>query len=71
MGRWIGIKVTFGVNDDLASEIRLSVRIDFLFQEAAMTLYEFLDLLFTAIQLFVDIIQRLLHRRIKGKRIKK
>ena len=36
-----------------------------------MSLYEFLDLLFTAIQLFIDIIQRLRHRRKKGKRIKK
>ena len=32
-----------------------------------MSLYEFLDLLFTAIQLFVDIIQRLLRRRKKTK----
>ena len=32
-----------------------------------MSLYEFLDLLISAIQLFIDIIQRLLHRRKKGK----
>ena len=36
-----------------------------------MSLYEFLDLLISAIQLFIDIIQRLLRRRKKGKRIKK
>ena len=36
-----------------------------------MTLYEFLDLLFSAMTIFIDIIQRLLRRRKKGKRIKK
>ncbi len=36
-----------------------------------MTLYEFLDLLFTAIPLFIDIIQRLLRRWKKKRRIKK
>jgi hypothetical protein len=42
-----------------------------LFQEAAMSLYEFLDLLFTAIPIIIDFIQRLRRRRKKGKRIKK
>ena len=32
-----------------------------------MTLYEFLDLLFSAIAIFIDIIQRLLRRRKKTK----
>ena len=36
-----------------------------------MSLYEFLDLLFTAIQLFIDIIQRLLRRRKKKTKNKK
>ena len=36
-----------------------------------MSSYEFLDLLFTAIQIIIDIITRLLHRRKKGKRVKK
>lgn len=36
-----------------------------------MSLYEFLDLLFTAIQLFIDIITRLLRRRKKGKKSNK
>jgi len=61
------------VNGGLVSGIRLlaAMLVDYLFQEAAMSLYEFLDLLFTAIQLFSDIIQRLRRRRKKGKRIKK
>ena len=59
----------FAVNGGLVSEIRLlaAMHVDYLFQEAAMSLYEFLDLLFTAIQLFIDIIQCLLRRRKKGK----
>ena len=36
-----------------------------------MSLYEKLDLLFQAIVIIIDIITRLLHRRKKGKRIKK
>ena len=36
-----------------------------------MSLYEFLDLLLTAVQIITDIIQRLRRRRKKGKRIKK
>ena len=36
-----------------------------------MSLYEFLDLLFTAIPIFIDVITRLRRRRKKGKRIKK
>ena len=36
-----------------------------------MTLYEFLDLLFTAIQLLIDIIQRLLRRWKKKRKNKK
>jgi hypothetical protein len=36
-----------------------------------MSLYEFLDLLFTAIQILIDIITRLRQKRQKGKRNKK
>ena len=36
-----------------------------------MSLYEFLDLLLTTVQIVIDIIQRLRRRRKKGKRIKK
>ena len=36
-----------------------------------MTLYELLDLVLRAVELIIDIIQRLLRRRKKGKRIKK
>ena len=36
-----------------------------------MSLYEFLDLLFTAIQICIDIIQRLLRRRKKKTKDKK
>ena len=39
--------------------------------EAAMSLYEILDLALRVIQLGIDIIQRLLRRRKKGKRVKK
>ena len=39
--------------------------------EAAMSLYEILDLALSVIQLGIDIIQRLLRRRKKGKRVKK
>ena len=39
--------------------------------EAAMSLYEILDLALRVIQLVIDIIQRLLRRRKKGKRVKK
>ena len=35
-----------------------------------MSLYEFLDLLLTAVQIITDIIQRLRRRRKKGKRIR-
>ena len=38
--------------------------------EAAMSLYEILDLALRVIQLGIDIIQRLLRRRKKGKRVK-
>lgn len=37
----------------------------------AMSQYEFLDLLFTAIQILIDIITRLRQKRHKGKRNKK
>ena len=36
----------------------------------AMSLYEFLDLLLTAIPILIDLIQRLLHRRKKHRRKK-
>ncbi len=36
-----------------------------------MSQYEFLDLLFTAIQILIDIITRLRQKRQKGKRNKK
>ena len=36
-----------------------------------MSLYEFLDLLLTTVQIVIDIIQRLRRRRKKGKQIKK
>ncbi len=36
-----------------------------------MSLYEILDLVLRTIELIIDIIQRLLRRRKKGKRIKK
>ncbi len=36
-----------------------------------MSLYETLDLVLRTIQLIIDIIQRLRHRRKKGNRIKK
>ena len=39
--------------------------------EAAMSWYEILDLALRVIQLVIDIIQRLLRRRKKGKRVKK
>jgi len=39
--------------------------------EAAMSWYEILDLALRVIQLGIDIIQRLLRRRKKGKRVKK
>ena len=35
-----------------------------------MSLYEFLDLLFSAIPIFLDVITRLRRRRKKGKRIR-
>ena len=44
----------------------------FLCKEAAMSLYEALDLLFTAVQVIIDIITRLLRKKKKKrKRIKK
>ena len=57
----------------LVSDIRLFVEIqtDYLYQEAAMSLYEKIDLLFQAIVIIIDIITRLRQRRKQGKRIKK
>ena len=44
----------------------------FLYKEAAMSLYEALDLLLTAIQIIIDVITRLLRKKKKKrKRIKK
>ena len=40
-------------------------------EEVAMSLYEFLDLLFTAIQICLDIIQRLHQRWVKKSKNKK
>ena len=45
--------------------------IDYLILEAAMSLYEFLDLLFSAIPILIDLIQRLLRRRKKKRKNKK
>ena len=57
----------------LVSDIWLFVEMhaDYLYQGAAMTSYEILDLVLRTIQLIIEIIQRLLRRRKKGKRIKK
>jgi len=57
----------------LVSDIQLLVEIqaDYSIKEAAMSQYEFLDLLFTAIQILIDIITRLRQKRQKGKRNKK
>ena len=57
----------------LVSDIRLFVEMqtDYLYQEAAMSLYEKIDLLLQAIVIIIDIITRLRQRRKKGKRIKK
>ena len=46
-------------------------RLDYLNKEAAVSLYEVLDLLLQVVVIFIDVITRLLHRRKKGKRIKK
>ena len=57
----------------LASDIRLfaEMQADYLYQEAAMSLYEKLDLLLQVIVIIIDIIQRLRQRRKKGKKNKK
>lgn len=57
----------------LVSNIRLhaEMSVDFLYLEAAMSLYETLDLVLRTIQLIIDIVQHLLRRWKKGKRIKK
>ena len=44
---------------------------DYLNWEAAMSLYEILDLLLQLITIIIDLISRLRQRRQKGKRIKK
>ena len=65
--------LAYAIIGGLASYIRLfaEMQADYLYQEAAMTLYEKLDLLLQAIVIIIDIITRLRQRRKKGKRIKK
>ena len=49
----------------------LPKRVDNRIRRQLLSLYEFLDLLFTAIQICIDIIQRLLRRRKKKTKDKK
>ena len=59
------------MNGGLASSVQYIRKDRFLNKEAAMSLYEILDLLLQAIVILLDIITRLPKKRKKGKRIKK
>ena len=55
----------------VVEKILVEIQADYSIKEAAMSQYEFFDLLFTAIQILIDIITRLRQKRQKGKRNKK
>ena len=55
--------MAFVIVGGLVSEIRLSERIDYLILEAAMSMYELLDLLFSAVQIIITIILHLFPNR--------